>query len=242
VNTLTGLFASTLCCLPYHPWKYVHAEQHAWAGTLKRDPSLSLLRTYRRPDHASPTRWIVELGWRTGLPILGFCQQIVFWAYPLSDGAQRRLDRGKLLRCVGSVAFLSMTYTTLHAAFPSLFRLHNFALGAALYLVLVEVVNFPHHLGMDLFEEETTRLPLWEQWRVTRSCYYAPAWSLVLLNFNFHIEHHLFPDLPWHELRHARELVRAALDRRYEESVGAWWTLHHRWRAPERALVRGEGV
>jgi fatty acid desaturase len=234
VNTVTGLVASTLCGLPYFAWKYAHSEHHAWAGNVARDPALALVRAYRRPTSA--TRWIVELGWRTGVPLLGFLQQLVFWAYTATM-SMSRFDWAKMGRCIASTAFLVVVYATLHVAWPSLFCVRNFALGVTLYLVLIEIVNFPHHIGRERLDNGDRRLPLWEQWRVTRSCYYAPGWAeILLLNFNFHIEHHLFPDLPWHQLRRARDLVRNELGARYVESIGASWTWAHRWRSPNLAL------
>jgi fatty acid desaturase len=76
-----------------------------------------------------------------------------------------------------------------------------------------------------------SKLPIWHQYRATRSCYYPRGVSeLFVLNFNFHIEHHLFPALPWYRLRRARELVRSALGERYQEAIGIAWNIEHRTR------------
>jgi len=99
-----------------------------------------------------------------------------------------------------------------------------------------ELVNLPHHVGLPAVGG---RLPPWEQHRVTRSCHYPRGLSeLIVLNFNFHVEHHLFPSLPWFRLRRARALVQRSLAGQYEEWAGASWNLHHRARPLETLVAR----
>jgi fatty acid desaturase len=83
------------------------------------------------------------------------------------------------------------------------------------------------------------KLPLWEQYRATRSCYYPPGISeLLVLNFNFHTEHHLFPDLPWYRLRDARASLRAMLGERYQEAIGIAWNIQNRGRDLDSIIER----
>ena len=156
-----------------------------------------------------------------------------------------RLRGRRLVRSLVSVALLPAAYAGLHLAWPHLFNLTNFGVAMVLYLVLVELVNFPHHLGTEIYQatETADKLPLWQQARVTRSCYYPPILSdLLLLNFNFHIEHHLYPNLPWYELRKARTLIRSELGEAYQESVGIAWSLENRRKdAREVFLKDGRG-
>ena len=54
------------------------------------------------------------------------------------------------------------------------------------------------------------RLNLWEQQATTRSCRYPGILSeLLVLNFNLHTEHHLFPALPWFRLKASQEADQA---------------------------------
>ena len=65
-----------------------------------------------------------------------------------------------------------------------------------IYLVGVELVIFPHHLDMPTVDPQSDkqRLYVWEQQATTRSCRYPGILSeLLVLNFNLHTEHHLFP-------------------------------------------------
>jgi omega-6 fatty acid desaturase (delta-12 desaturase) len=239
LNTLVGHYASVFCFMPYFPWKYIHAEHHAWSGNIDRDPTLKAVRDCQ---NLGPVKvGILRFVWRYWIPLVGLVQHFVFWTYPLIVFQMGRLRGSRLRRSLGSVLLLPAAYLGLYLALPAYFNLANFGLAIVVYLVLVELVNLPHHVGTELFHDPTARrkLPLWEQVRVTRSCYYPPVLSdLLLLNFNFHIEHHLFPNLPWTELRRARHLVKASLGSTYQESVGISWNLANRQKNAEEVLFR----
>jgi fatty acid desaturase len=119
---------------------------------------------------------------------------------------------------------------------PDVVAPSNWLLAVLLFLITEEVVNLPHHFDVSTFDG---KLPIWEQYRATRSCYYPPVISeLLVLNFNFHTEHHLFPSLPWYRLRGARSLLKQALGSRYQEAVGVEWNVQQRKR-DLRAVVQG---
>lgn len=229
LNTITGHYCSPFCFMPFFPWKYIHTEHHTWAGNLNRDPTLKSIRDYREDRRIR--NGILCLAWRTWVPLLAFLQHLVLWSYPLMMLQLGRL-RGRRLACsLFSISILPLTYGTLYWFWPQLFNLANFALAFVIYLILAELINLPHHLGTEVYRttQRGQKLLLWEQNRVTRSCYYPVIVSeLLLLNFNFHIEHHLFPTLPWFQLRRARSLIRQVLGREYEECMGISWNLKNR--------------
>jgi len=217
-NTFVGHCASVLCFMPYFPWKYIHTEHHVWAGNVERDPGLALVR---RARDTQKLPWLLAGAWRTWLPLGSFAQHVVYWSYPITARGSRRLQAPQRWRCAASVALLIVAYVGLPLALPSLFTLRNFAPAIFLYLMLVELVNVPHHVGLTGYQE---KLPLWKQHLPTRSCNYPPIVSeLLVLNFNFHIEHHLFPSLPWYRLRSAHQRVRAKLASNYREARGLDW-------------------
>lgn len=239
LNTITGHFCSPFCFMPFFPWKYIHTEHHTWAGNLNRDPTLKAIRDYREDNRIK--NGILGLAWRTWVPLAAFMQHLVLWSYPLMLLQLGRL-RGRRLACsICSILLLPLTYGTLHLLWPQLFNLANFALAFVIYLFFAELINLPHHLGTEVYRttEKGEKLLLWEQNRVTRSCYYPVIMSeLLLLNFNFHIEHHLFPTLPWFQLRRARGLIRQALGREYQECVGISWNLKNRGKALRDVILK----
>jgi omega-6 fatty acid desaturase (delta-12 desaturase) len=244
LNQLTGLYASVLCLMPFFPWVYIHQKHHVWAGNAEQDPTARNLKRWREQGSVP---WLLRAAWRSWLPLGAFAQHVVFWSYPL---VLLREDKRKLWPCVGSVLLLPASYLCLHGLWPEFIQLRNFALAFAIYLFSEELVNFPHH--SDLFKF-SRRLPLWEQWKTSRSCDYPWLVSeLLVLNFNYHAEHHLYPSLPWYRLRAARNLLRPALGRDYIESHGIGWNLSHRSQSIEslflpeaertRSRLEGHGI
>jgi fatty acid desaturase len=222
LNTVTGLYSSILCFTPFFPWKYIHNEHHTWAGNPDRDPTGRNLKNWRRNKRVP---LLLRIAWRTWIPLGALAQHFVFWSYPM---VLLREDRSKIWQCLVSVALLPSAYLALYLRWPEVFRPQNFILAFVIYLFCEELVNLPHHLDLFKFDR---RLPLWEQWKAARSCYYPPFVSeLLVLNFNFHIEHHLYPSLPWFRLRAARRYVSRALGSDYNEAVGLGWNLSNRSR------------
>lgn len=229
VNTLIGHYASVLCFLPFFPWRHFHQLHHVWAGNPDKDPTGKNVRKWRA---AGRVPWIIRACWRSWIPLAALSQHFVYWAYPLT---LLKEDRALVIRCAVSVAVLPLSYFGLYWLAPDLFRAGNVALAFVLYLFAAELVNVPHHVDQFRFSE---RLALWDQWKASRSCYYPVLISeLLVLNFNFHVEHHMFPALPWFRLRKARTLVRAALGSNYQEAVGVRWNLQNRSRDMESLLL-----
>jgi omega-6 fatty acid desaturase (delta-12 desaturase) len=223
LNTLIGHCMSPLCFLPYFPWKFQHALHHAWSGNLDKDPSLTLLRGWRAGQRLP---LLLRVAWRSWIPVASAMTHVVFWTYPIT--VWRKGPASQLGRCIASVVWMLGVYAGAHYAWPELFSFGNFALAFVIYLVAAELVNMPHHAGQPTVEG---KLALWEQGYSTRSCYYPRLVSeLLVLNFNFHVEHHLFPTLPWYRLRQARALIKPALGAGYNEAIGVQWNLENRSR------------
>ncbi len=229
INTIVGHITSLFCFMPYYPWKYIHAEHHTWAGNVHRDPTLRLVRDYEASQKVK--NWAIRVAWRTWVPLLALFQHVVFWTYPWMLYREGRLRGKRLWRSIASIALLGGSYAALALWGPSWMQLQYFWPALVIYLMVVELINFPHHMGTRLFSnsDHDSKLPLWKHNEVTRSCYYPPGIAdLLLLNFNFHTEHHLFPDLPWFRLGRARRLTKEALGEEYCETIGINWNLENR--------------
>lgn len=220
INDAIGLVSGALCFLPYQLWKKLHLEHHYWAGNYKKDPVLEIVR--RTPRATKGMKSFLNFWWKTRIPLPGFLQNVVFWYHC----GRKWLENLK----TPSVWLEFWIPTMFWSAALSQMSLTQFGLlsaGALFYLVLVEAINFPHHVGKYLHEpSESEHLPAWEQHLITRSCVYS-GWfqHLVLLNFNFHTEHHLFPDLPWHQLEKAHEYLKAELTAQLEIAPHDWLQL-----------------
>lgn len=234
LNALAGLVGGILCFMPYHSWKYLHLEHHQWAGNVDQDPSAKLRKDY---DPAKKMKYrILSAIWKSWIPLLGLMQEIVFWVYPIQQ-FKNPIYRWQVKFWIGFSAMVPIaTYGALAWWWPALFHLSHFAPAGVLYLMMVELINFPHHMDVPAYRGRK-RLLVMEQYKVSRSSYY-PAWFSrnFLLNFNLHSEHHLFPRLPWYQLDKARGLVKAALGQAYHESIGNEWVRKNRSRNLEELL------
>jgi acyl-lipid omega-6 desaturase (Delta-12 desaturase) len=226
VNDAVGVAAGVFSFFPFESWKRLHLEHHFWAGNIEKDPSSKMRKDYN-PKQVLKYR-VLSLIWRSWIPILGFLQMVVFWIYPLQQlGNATYRTRTKVLVAV-SVMIPVITYSAIFLYLPQLCTVAKIGPALLVYLVMLEVINFPHHMDVPAFDGPG-KLPILQQHRVTRSSFY-PRWFArhFLLNFNFHTEHHLFPTLPWHQLDRARPLIKAALGADYNESLGNAWILKNR--------------
>jgi omega-6 fatty acid desaturase (delta-12 desaturase) len=237
LNVLVGHLASVACFLPFYSWRYVHAEHHTWTGNPDRDPGLAIVK---RAKDTGTLPWLLRASFRVCVPLGGLGQHFVYWAYPWTRRHRKQLSRVRALHCAASVLFLVCTYTMLARYAPRIITLDTLGLAIVLYLLLVELVNFPPHVGRTT---HSGKLPLWQQHLATRSCNYPRGIAeVVVLNFNLHVEHHLFPNLPWYRLSSARALVKDALAMDYREARGLAWHRRARRHDLVRVLTGGDAV
>lgn len=209
INTYIGETFGVFSFLPFKSWRQLHLDHHTWTGNVDRDPSMKILLRFKMGGFQVPG--FVAFGWRRWVPILAFMQHLVFW--------QQTVSKKQYGFLIGS-----LTYLALVAVLMGPFAL---LVGLVTYLYLVEIINFPHHLGMRQFHGEE-RFPVWEQHRFTRSCLYSKWFAhLVLLNFNLHNEHHLFPSHPWYQLDDLHDELKIS-ETEFNTSSGNQWILQNR--------------
>ena len=223
VNVAIGHYASLFCFLPFYPWRYIHHEHHAWTGNPEKDPTMKQILAFKTRRRIPV---LVKFAWRSWIPLGALLQHLVLWSYPLSAWREGKKRRRIFSHMLVSVLFLAAGYACLIAFAPAWFRPGRLWPSLVIYLIAVELVNFPHHLDMPTVHPQSPRqrLYVWEQQATTRSCRYPDILGeLLVLNFNLHTEHHLFPTLPWFRLKQARELVKPMLQPGYTEVHGIWW-------------------
>lgn len=232
VNVLIGHVVSTFCFMPFYSWRYVHQQHHVWAGNFTEDPASVVVQRWRERG-AIP--FVPRFVWRTWIPLIAVQQQLTLATYPLRMLRHGRLNRGKAIRASISVAYLVGSWVLVVLVLPTSLNIWP---AIVVYLLLTELINVPHHVDRPTHDG---RLPARAQGNTARSCLYPRGVSeLVALNFNLHIEHHVFPDLPWYRLWHARSLLRPVIAD-YEESGGLSWVFKARRMPLERvALVRND--
>jgi fatty acid desaturase len=76
----------------------------------------------------------------------------------------------------------------------------------------------------------------------TRTIYMNPIFRFVYWNMNYHVEHHMFPMVPYHRLPELHEAVKTDLPKPYGSTIAAYReiipTLIHQMRNPEYYVRR----
>lgn len=222
VNDFVGIITGGLCLLPYEPWKQVHLEHHYWSGNVEKDPVMALVRTF--PGWNENLKSSLGFLWKAWIPILALLQYAVFWVLSSIKFLQKPIS----LKLMTSVLFPLTGWGLLCYAMGSHQVFSLLIPAVALYLLAVEVVNFPHHVGLPYVDDDH-HLPVWEQHMTARTCVY-PDWisKWIVLNFNYHIEHHMFPDAPWYYLPDLNKMVSADLKDQYNTDPQFVWIKENR--------------
>ncbi|MES2801067.1 MAG: fatty acid desaturase [Bdellovibrionota bacterium] len=196
-NQVIGIISGAFCLTPYAVWKVAHLKHHYWTGNLEQDPTFSIIKSYEQSS--SFKKRLIQSTWKSGVPLLAALQHLGFWIYCL---------KGK--KSLENTLSLIVPLTTYIIAFSQL-NLINVVIcfvGVGLYFRIYEDMIVPQHFGMYSDDDASHHPAAWDQQDITRTWYLAPALEKhVVLNMNYHTEHHLFPDLPWHQLDRAHKLL-----------------------------------
>ena len=222
LDNFLGVVSGTLCLLSYESWKQAHIEHHRWSGNLDKDPVMGMVKTF--PNFPKPLRDILTLGWKCWVPTLSFLQHSVFWSITLKHLMKKQKTFTQILSVVLPVAF----WVCLISLTPSEVILSLLLPAVILYLIVTEVINAPHHLNLPYFHGET-KIPVWDQFKTARTCIY-PSWMarFLVLNFNYHIEHHMYPYVPWYHLDKIHKALRPELKEDYNLDPMFSWIIKNR--------------
>ena len=227
VNNLLGHCFSIFCFMPFFAWKHMHQGHHIWVGSINKDPGSRALKQLKS---IGKIPLIYAIAWRMWIPSSAIVQHAMLWLYPRRIFKEEKKNKLVFYQSLFSVLFLLSAYVTLYRVFPQWITLSNFGLSIFLYFVITEMINIPHHVNMPHFYSSPTRDKLhpWEQHISTRSCYYPGFLSeLIALNFNLHIEHHYFPNLPWYRLKKLQHILKPKLGSEYTEVSDVVWCVRN---------------
>ncbi len=221
-NNFLGVLSGTLCLLSYQSWKEAHIEHHRWSGNIDKDPVAAMIKVF--PTFPKLLRTALTFGWNCWLPTLSFLQHTVFWSITIRYTFRKLHSTEHIF----SVVFPIVFWVALLVTLPATITFQILLPSIVLYLIGTEVINAPHHLGLTNFRGET-KVPLWEQFKTARTCLY-PKWiaRFVVLNFNYHTEHHMYPYVPWYHLDKIHHVVCPELKEDYNLDPQFSWILKNR--------------
>ena len=200
LNDIVGAVAGFLALVPYAAWRPIHARHHRYTGWQDLDATTESLV----PRHVSGwERNVINLAWRSWLPLFSVIYRIQnywrigriapFLARTVRPARIRRTARIQLLAYALLVAGIGVTQTLILIG-PGLLL----ALAFQDILLLSQHTHMPSHLSRG--RDVRLFAPL-QQGPFTRSLR-LPAWlSWLLLHFDAHELHHLYPAVPGYSLR-----------------------------------------
>ncbi len=222
LNLGVGILFSIPALLPFWSRRIEHLAHHTYTGNLDHDGATKR-GIEKFPRHGTIRQYFLLGCWKTGVPIFSIIEHCNLWKMVFRVEQRLRPRQRALLIASGMISFGALM------TFAFLLGWSTLCLLPAVfgYLVLIEFFNLPHHFDSELYAGEAK--PIWEQHHLTKSCEMHPWLAKVLLfNFNYHIEHHFFPQLPWQNLPEAQTKVKAVLCDEYQTTQEIQWHLLHR--------------
>ena len=200
LNVAAGHVAGFLALIPFRNWQRIHARHHRYTGWQDLDATTAALVPR---ELASWERILVNAAWSTWLPLFALSYRVQnFWNMPR---IARFISRPRDLRLMRwNVMLLLALYLAVLAFLGPAKSLQLFGLAVLLSLMAQEplILSQHTHVPQRLSGGADVRpFPPEEQEQFTRSLR-LPGWlSAVLLHFDAHELHHLYPQVPGYRLR-----------------------------------------
>jgi acyl-lipid omega-6 desaturase (Delta-12 desaturase) len=198
-HAIIGRIAGAFAAIPYACWTRIHGRHHRWTGWQDLDPTTATLVPRARPRLE---RVIVNICWKCSIPLFSVIYRLEnYWHLPrLFRMFGSRVER---LRMVRDSAILILLYVAV-TWWAGPVRM-VIAFGPALLLSLmaedVLLLSQHTHIPQHVSHGASVRpFPAIEQEEFSRSLR-LPSWlSAMLLHFDAHELHHMYPFVPGYRL------------------------------------------
>lgn len=196
LNNLIGFLLAPLCFIPYYPWKYIHQDHHAWTGWKDIDPTT--LGLMKRPKNWQQK--VLNFCWKTWIPLISI-HYILTVFFDINHSSFRVFNR-KLMMVILSIIWVISFHLILIAEFGGPW-ITVFALSTFIYLNLGDISLLTQHVHLPLDVANGASVNpkfLWEQDQYSHTMIFPEfATKWIVLGFNHHSLHHLFPRLPYYK-------------------------------------------
>jgi fatty acid desaturase len=200
LNVATGIVAGYFAVIPYRSWVRVHGRHHKWTGWQDLDPTAEGLV---RDDLSWLQQAVVNVCWRFYIPLFSVLYRLEnYWNFGrLARMFPTRVDR----RAMAINAALQLAiYALLLAIVGPVLAIKAALAGVLISLMLEDLLLLSQHTHVPTQLSEgrpVPPVPAIDQSLFTRSLR-LPAWvSAILLHFDAHELHHMYPFVPGYHLR-----------------------------------------
>ena len=177
-------------------WRWSHTRHHTDTLLVGRDPEIAVM--------APPDIWKVILDFfdlKAGLIML---RSIVMAAFGrIDDNGEHFVPESERSKVIWN----SRLYVAIYALTIAACVYWQTALPALLIVTprfyggfIAQLFNVTQHAGL--------REDIRDHRQSTRTFVTNPVFQFLYFNMNYHIEHHMFPMVPWHRLPELHELVK----------------------------------
>ena len=200
LNSLAGSVAGFFALIPFRCWRPVHSRHHKWTGWQDLDPTTA--RLVPRP-RGRVERFVVNVCWRYWIPIFSVIYRVSnYWNLARLVRVQRSKPATTSAMVVDVVA-LVVVYAAVVIVLGPVALVRTTGLALVLSFVAEDVILLSQHthvpMGLSLGRTVEPHGAL-AQGPFTRSLR-LPRWlSLMLLNFDAHELHHMYPAVPGYRL------------------------------------------
>jgi fatty acid desaturase len=201
---------SFMCLREAYLWRWSHARHHTETMMVGRDPEITVPRPANLPAIASDFLYLnsgaIELR-----------KILLHAAGIMTPGAREFVPESQRWKMIWS----SRSYVVLMLATIG----GSIALGSWLPLMFVGLPRFygawfhqlcvlTQHAGLaEMVKDHRLN---------TRTVYMNPLCRFLYVNMNYHIEHHMFPMVPFHALPRLHEMVKDQMPPAYRGFLGAY--------------------
>lgn len=189
-----GFINSLFCFIPFYSWKYIHHDHHIWTGWQDIDPTTKGLSKVPSPF----TLKLLNIAWKCWIPVISIHYIGTVFMNPASKDLTASARR---LPVFSSIIFLFFVHGTLMANLGTDY-LRYFFLSTFLYLNLGDLSLLTQHVHLPLDHShgnEVRPKSFSEQDQYSHTTLmpeFVSRW--IVLGFNHHALHHLFPALPYY--------------------------------------------
>jgi omega-6 fatty acid desaturase (delta-12 desaturase) len=199
LNAFAGEMAAVFAAIPYSSWTRIHGRHHRWTGWQDLDPTTAALVPRARP-HLE--RAIVNVCWTCSIPLFSVIYRLEnYWHLPRLFrlfGA-----RAARIRMVRDTVILVLLYVIVTVLVGPMRMLVAFGPALLLSLMAEDVLLLSQHTHIPQHVSHGAKVrpfPAIEQEEFSRSLR-LPSWlSVLLLHFDAHELHHMYPFVPGYRL------------------------------------------
>jgi omega-6 fatty acid desaturase (delta-12 desaturase) len=199
LNGAVGTLAGLLVLIPFHTWRRIHGRHHKWTGWQDLDPTTEALVPRER---GRAERIFLNVCWRLWVPVFSVLYRLQnFWHLPrvLAMFPQRH-DRRAVVRDT-TVAVIAYATIGILVGPETMARVVGLALVLSLVaedlLLLSQHTHIPQHVSRGA---SVRPYPSIEQAPFTRSLRLPRCAAVLILNFDAHELHHMYPFVPGYHL------------------------------------------